>query len=351
MKHTWFVTSGLALSCLAACQSMDSSKASALTVTPSTQVRHGASSPESLYAIGRYLQGQTRYDQAIAAYRRVLEIQPGHAEARNAIGLILASQGLHDAAITEFVIATTHAPSSASMRNNLGYAYLLQGRLAEAVATLEAARTIDPANQRVQDNLDIALTRRAEAAALAAAMAPTTADTPQEKLEPQPAPAVATPTPTPVVSVLPAAAATTPATTPAATPGAAPVVASGTPNPPPSTISSTDIIDAAIKPRLEISNANGIANLARDTSRQLTAAGYGNPRLTNQPPYQLPATQILYRPGFKPQAQALQATLRKGVPIAPSVALRADVQMRLVLGKDVLKVQDVVPPVNLAAQF
>ena len=46
------------------------------------------------------------------------------------------------------------------------------------------------------------------------------------------------------------------------------------------------------------------------------------------------ATEIQYRPGFEQQARALQALLRQGVPISESPYLRADVQLRLALGKD-----------------
>lgn len=369
LKIAWYAMGGAILSCLAACQSMnggkdvpkEAPKDAQLEVKPVEDVRHGFSTPDAMYAIGRYLQGQQLYERAIAAYRRLLDAYPGHPDGRNALGLVYAAQGRYDAAIAEFEIAAGDAPDSARIRNNLGYAYLLQDRPAEAIAALQAARQLDPANRRAADNLEMALARaevKAEAARAEAAARPVetveTAGVETAGVETVAAVDAEMPKPvaTPPAPVEPAAPETSPvaaaATTPAAAP-ATPIAQSAMPMGEPAMLNAPATMpmasgDSAKAVRLEVSNGNGITGLARRTSQDLAAAGYGKARLTNERPYQLPATLIQYRPGFQAQAQTLQAALREGVPAVASAGLRSDVQLRLVLGKDVSSSGGLVAP-------
>lgn len=325
MKIIWCAAGGVLLTCLGACQSMDGSKDKALSVVPVEDVRHGFARPEAMYAIGRYLQGQLLYDQAIVAYRRLLDAFPAHPEARNALGLIYAAQGRYDAAIAEFEIAVKDAPNSASIANNLGYAYLLQGRLAQATAVLNKARQLEPGNRRVLDNLEMAQARAATL--LAAAPLPVPAPAPEKSV-------------VPAATLLAAVSAAAPATAPAKQPEPEAAV-SAAQSAPATVVAAATEEKPGRTARLEVSNANGINGLARSTSQQLVAAGYSRARLTNEPPYRLTATQIEYRRGYEPQAQTLQAVLRRSVPVVESAALRYDVQLRLVLGRDTKSPADV----------
>jgi tetratricopeptide (TPR) repeat protein len=294
---------GLLTSLLAACQTLDPGKEASLSVVPVQGVRHGISKPEALYAIGRYQQGQMRYDEAIATYRRLLDAHPQHAEARNALGLTLAAQGKYDQAVVEFETAMANAPGMVSIRNNLGYAHLLQGNVAQALAVLEVARTLDPSNQRVLDNLEIAMS--------------------DVRTKANPGPVVAIKT-NAVHAVVPSAKPSIEATIT--------MPMDVVPKP------AAEVVEQPV--RLEISNGNGITRMARDTAHELAGAGYARPRLTNVPPYQLPTTEIQYRPGFEAQALRLRETLRSDIPVAPSTMLRWDIQLRLALGKDVQSAQE-----------
>ena len=280
---------------LAGCTTMykDGSDTLALKVVPSQTVRHGAERAEAQYVLGRYYRGQLRHELAIKAFRAALQANPDHAEARNALGVTLASQGRQEQAIAELEKAVESAPRSASIRNNLGYAYLLHGRVAEAVTTLEMASALDPASPRARDNLQMAR----ESAAVAEKMAQVQAAAPAAGMAP-------------AAPMLPVPEASSPPHATQATPG------------------------IGARARLEISNGNGVGGMARSTSRQLQSEGYARPRLTNAPNFRLRTTEIQYRPGFEPQARALQGLLRQGVPIAESSRLRHDVQVRLTLGKD-----------------
>lgn len=350
-----------ALLCLSACQSLQP-EVHALKVMPAEQVRHGTSTPEALYAVGRYQQGQVRYDLAIGAYTRLLADYPDHVEARNALGIIFARQGHYDAAIQELERATANAPESATIRNNLGYVYMLRGNVTAAIAVLETAARLDPENRRVQENLAIARGRGgAEEVAQATHVASVTA---QPEAEPA-ARADRMPERMQLVAV---------ATNVFALQLAAPVGASGsaklavvTPEaakPAPASIPAPAPVPTAIAPaefrpavpvvRLEVSNGNGVAGLARETSGQLQEIGYAKARLTNALSYRLPATEIQYRPGFELQARDLQASLREGIPLVASSQLRPDIQVRLLLGKDVKSANEVVaqgpsPAIQLAA--
>jgi hypothetical protein len=88
--------------------------------------------------------------------------------------------------------------------------------------------------------------------------------------------------------------------------------------------------------RLEISNGNAIPGLARAVSDQLKRAGFNVIRLTNERPFKRQRTELQFRDGYTGVATSFVSTLTKGVNIIPSRALSVDVDVRLVLGHDVL---------------
>lgn len=342
---------------LAACQSAPKDNARdndlGLRIVPAEDVRHGASQPEALYALGRYYGGQMRHDKAIDAYQRLLAAYPDHGEGRNALGMLLANQGQYDAAIAELEKAVVSAPNSARIRNNLGYAYLLRGNFAQAVAALETAAQLDPNYQRARDNLQTALASSGTGLPAAPASIVATAEPAAVAVKTEPvgveSPAAAAPppplAPPPAMKAAPAPAATVVDGTrliPVAQNMyllslASPVEATRSADVPPAPAPAAprEAAPAGQRVRLEVANGNGITGMARLTSRQLQDAGYAKPRLTNEKPYRLAATEIQYRPGYEPQARQLQTELRPGVAVVPSVLLRADVQLRLALGRDV----------------
>jgi hypothetical protein len=64
--------------------------------------------------------------------------------------------------------------------------------------------------------------------------------------------------------------------------------------------------------------------------------------MTNELPYRQAVSEIQYRPGYETQAHHLQTALQPGVLMVASTTLRSDVQVRLVLGKDIKAVPEVV---------
>lgn len=296
----------------AGCTMLNRQAASTPAVAPMSAARHGASHGDAQYALGRYYQGQVRYDDAIRSYQDVLEAQPDHADAHNALGVIYATQGRHEMAETELRTALQLAPGAAHIHNNLGYALLLQGRVAEALPVFEKALRLEPGQTRAADNLKIAQARlagRSEPSAPAPVPVKAVSLKPERSL-------VAEVRPTLQVRSV-----------------AANVIELRLPE----VIRNESKAPAAMQApvRLEVTNGNGVGGLARQTSAYLKGIGYGPVRLTNRKPYTLARTEIQFRPGFQQQAQSLQAALAgKGV-LAQSGLLRRDIHVRVVLGKDV----------------
>lgn len=310
---------------VAGCSNPGEKKPPQPEATPVSLTRHGAGHVAANYALGRYFQGQRRYDEAVEAYLAVLDADPNHAEAHNALGVIHALQGHHALAEKELRTALSLAPRAAHIHNNLGYALLLQGSPAAAAAAYEEALRLDPSYTRAADNLRIARAQapgaapQGQAAATAPALAPSLDTVPRLNR---------------------VAANVYQLELPAAPPRAATMAAAALPGQP--------------GVRLEIANGNGAGGLAKQTSRYLKERGYGRlTHITNQKPYGQKFTEIQFRPGFERQATELQALLAgKGLATQTS-RLRQDVEIRLVLGRDLPRAAAVAEsepgPLQLAA--
>src|SRR5512134_2829744 len=114
---------------------------------------------EGMYRLGRYYEGQARFEQAINAYREAIRRDPLMVEAYTALGTSLAGQQRYDDAIRQFQAAIVLAPDAAHLHNNLGYAYLLSGQTEQAVKALEEAQRLDPTHARSAENLRMARIR------------------------------------------------------------------------------------------------------------------------------------------------------------------------------------------------
>ena len=178
------------------------------SIKPTFNVRQSTETPDAYYQLGRYYQGQNRYEQAIAAYHKALAIEGTFAEARNGLGVIYATQGRQQEALEQFRLAVKEAPNAAHIYNNLGYALYLSGSYAEAASALERAVALEPANQSAHTNLALALDKAGDRGKAVQVMA--------EAAKPQPAgnvpaapqeaqqvqPGTPTPVPAPAVATI-----------------------------------------------------------------------------------------------------------------------------------------------------
>jgi Tfp pilus assembly protein PilF len=88
---------------------------------------------------GYEAQMQDRLDEAVACYRKSIEIHPT-AEAHTFLGWVYSFQGRHEEAIAECKIAIAVDPDFGNPYNDIG-AYLIElGRPAEAIPWLERAK-------------------------------------------------------------------------------------------------------------------------------------------------------------------------------------------------------------------
>ncbi|MBI5240809.1 MAG: tetratricopeptide repeat protein [Elusimicrobia bacterium] len=93
-------------------------------------------------------------------YRRVLQVDPGQAMARNNLGLVYSSEGRMTQALEQFHLALEQRPRYATARNNLGSALLRLGRLQEAEAEFRAAMADDPGMPHPYNNIGLILAHR-----------------------------------------------------------------------------------------------------------------------------------------------------------------------------------------------
>jgi tetratricopeptide (TPR) repeat protein len=122
----------------------------------------GASAADDAYAQGRNQYLARRYEDAMASYRKALQADPRHVNARNGLATLYAERRDFGRAIEIWQGLTDKAgiaagPDMAFLFNNLGYAYYLKGDYDKALVALEKACLLDPLNQRAWQHLGEAL--------------------------------------------------------------------------------------------------------------------------------------------------------------------------------------------------
>jgi tetratricopeptide (TPR) repeat protein len=294
---------------------------------------HDVVTAEGMYRLGRYYEGQARFEPAINAYREAIRRDPRMVEAYTALGTSLAAQQRYDDAIRQFQAAIVLAPNAAHLHNNLGYAYLLSGQTEQAVKALEEAQRLDPAHARSAENLRVAQAKLGNSV-------PQTVVSPSTTLAVQ---AITMPRPgTSLVEVAPQVFELRTSPKPRHFEKIEAVPLPPLPEPQPRATS-------APKFKLEISNGNGVLGLAKRVAGRLVGTGVRTARLTNQRPFSQPTTEVQYREGYAAAAAALASKLQQPVQVKPKHDLASNIDVRLVLGKDVLSdVALVAPPAPAA---
>lgn len=347
---------------LSSCASYQDAGNGAWTVKPVISVKHSTEKPEALYQLGRYYQGQQRYEQAISAYQKSLAADPAYAEARNGLGVIYSLLGRYAEAIEQFRMAIQQAPAAAHIRNNLGYALYLQGLYVEAAAELEQAVKLDSSDQRAYNNLGLALDKVGEkvkavqaftqAANLKNAEEAVTVATPQAD--------VVVPSKDATVRAGTAGAVQSPDSGSSlqlpkdkgiirqASPQQVPVVASQ--------VQAVQLApgvyelrdgraERAVAPlagganpvnkfRVEVSNGNGVTGMAKRVAGFLREQGYEKARLTNQKTFAVSSSRISYRQGYQDEARLLMEKLPGQPDLVQTEDMRKDISVQIVLGKD-----------------
>lgn len=360
-----------------------------------------AADAQAQYAIGRFYQGQQRYEQAIDAYSRALAANPTHVGAYNGLGASLLLAGRNAEAIEQFKAGLRHQPRSAALWNNLGYAYALDGENGLAEMAYKQSLELDPTDYKTGTNLasvrqslartassapaqvktgqaaavgiiaaadDSGVVTPVEAASASAAPTPISAAAMQENaagpvqqatlavrpLSSTELAATAT-APVQIVKVAPRVyevnlpdrdAGNIAAAQPAAAAGATHISI-------PLRDNATQLASAGSSDFvLEIRNGNGVRHMALRTSQYLADQGYSTRRLTNQRGFNVRVTRVFYLPGYIEEATRLLAHLPKDAVLTEASKLRRGIHVRVVLGQDMVARQaslDAAPPKTMLA--
>jgi Flp pilus assembly protein TadD len=115
------------------------------------------------YNLANVLADEGQPSEAVARYRRALELSPALAPAHFNLGTLLFSRGEIDSAIVEFQEAIRTRPAFAGAYVNLGYALEAKGAREDALREYSLAVAVDPRDATAHGALGVALERRGDA--------------------------------------------------------------------------------------------------------------------------------------------------------------------------------------------
>jgi len=110
--------------------------------------------------LARLVEGQGRVDEAIAHYRRAVEITPRYAPIHNDLAKALAHQGQFAEALVHYRKALELDPDYLEAHNNLAKALVSQGQLDAAMVHYRRVVELQPGDAEAQYNLAIVLAGR-----------------------------------------------------------------------------------------------------------------------------------------------------------------------------------------------
>lgn len=356
------------MSVMGGCAVYQSRDKQAVSIKPLMDVKH-AGGPEAMYWLGRYHQGKADHRQAIEAYEKALTENPGHVETHNGLGVCYFLEGRHELALQHLRKAIELSPVEAHLHNNLGYAHLLRGRDNEAATAFEQALRIDPENRQARRNLATVYEQTGlldKAVILSQTGFDVSASPVAADGMPAPRPPIALRQAqgereqgTPSISI-PINLTTTSTDEQPVGQGRDAHLVQITPdvfelrmnegvmmtnrtgeNPNGDGASylsaSAGSKDGRLVVSIEVSNGNGVTGMARKVSEFLQQNGFARARLTDRRPFQQAQTEIQYRPGSYILADQIRRMMPNEVPMVESYALRRDIEVRVVLGKDVAR--------------
>ncbi len=95
------------------------------------------------------------YGKAVREYENAIRLKPDFAEARNGLGIVYAEMGLTDQAIEQYVFAIRLKPDFANAHTNLGNLYYREGNVGGAIRQYETAIRIRPDIAEPYNNLGV----------------------------------------------------------------------------------------------------------------------------------------------------------------------------------------------------
>lgn len=107
-----------------------------------------------LFLRGDLLEKEKKYDEAEAAFKQVLELDPDNASALNYLGYMLAERGTRLGEAEEYIKkALEHDPNNGAFLDSLGWVYFRMNKLSEAESNLRRALEHMANDPTVHDHL------------------------------------------------------------------------------------------------------------------------------------------------------------------------------------------------------
>ncbi len=113
--------------------------------------------PTPLMQLAEILKGMNQPEQAMAAYRTIIEFEPRYSDARYALGKMYIARGEYDTAAAQFQAALRHKTDDPRLYNALGVAHGLIGANESAMQAFTAGLEIAPKHISLRNNMGLAL--------------------------------------------------------------------------------------------------------------------------------------------------------------------------------------------------
>jgi tetratricopeptide (TPR) repeat protein len=124
------------------------------------------------FNLAESLQRAARIDEAIAADRKALELDPGLTVAKVNLAKALAEKGLTGEAKELLLAAAQAAPLDPATHYNLGVLLLREGNIPGAIGAFERTLQLEPHSAQAHNNLGVALDSKDDARAPGASFSP-----------------------------------------------------------------------------------------------------------------------------------------------------------------------------------
>jgi len=98
-----------------------------------------------------------RFDEALPAYRRNVELEPNNADAHVILAGVLIKAGHHDEALKEIREAVRVGPTNARAHSFLGFVLMKSGNVQEGLGEFRVAVRLQPNNAKVRQELAVGL--------------------------------------------------------------------------------------------------------------------------------------------------------------------------------------------------
>ena len=110
------------------------------------------------FSLGVALRGNGQYEEAIAAFRKSLEVRPDDSGTLHGLGMTLFDNGQYEEAIAVYRKSLELMPNSPGTLNNLGSVLLEKGQVDEAIAMIQKSLDLRAGHTSTLDSMGVALT-------------------------------------------------------------------------------------------------------------------------------------------------------------------------------------------------